>query len=104
MARNSTPLVSIVTPSLNQGRYIGETIMSVRHQTYPVIEHIIMDGGSTDSTIAVVQKYSTPGNIIWFSKRDAGQYDAVNKGWAEAHGDIFGWINADDIYMKDTVE
>ncbi len=102
--QKSNPLVSIVTPSLNQGRYIEETIASVVNQTYKNFEHIIMDGGSTDDTIDIVKKYAADGRIKWHSGKDTGQYDAVNKGFTNAKGSILGWINADDIYHECAVE
>lgn len=101
--QNKSPLVSIITPSLNQGKYIEETIISVLNQSYSRIEYIIMDGGSTDATPDIVAKYLKDPRLIWISEKDAGQYDAVNKGFARAHGDIIGWINADDIYTSDAV-
>ena len=74
-----TPLVTIVTPSYNQGRFIRATIESVLSQDHPAIEYIIMDGGSTDNTAAVVKDYS--GRVKWISERDRGQSDAINKGF-----------------------
>jgi glycosyltransferase involved in cell wall biosynthesis len=98
---NDHPLVSIVTPSFNKGPYIEETILSVRNQTYPYIEHIVIDGGSTDETLSILEKYS--GDITWISERDNGQSDAINKGWARAHGEIIAYLNADDTYTPDAV-
>lgn len=96
------PLVSIVTPSYNQGQYIRATIESVLHQTYDNIEYIVMDGGSTDETVEVLREYD--GRIKWVSEPDNGQADAVNKGIACAHGEIIGWLNSDDTYYPDAVE
>jgi len=98
------PLVSIITPSLNQGQYIEETIKSVLNQSYSNIEYIIIDGGSTDATADIVAKYRTDPRLRWVSEPDAGQYDAVNKGFLRAHGDIYGWINADDWYLPYTIQ
>jgi glycosyltransferase involved in cell wall biosynthesis len=98
------PLVSIITPSLNQGRYIEETILSVFNQTYDNIEYIIMDGGSTDNTFEIVSKYKKDPRLSFYSQKDEGQYDAVNKGFLMARGDILGWINTDDIYTERTLE
>lgn len=98
---NEHPLVSIVTPSFNKGPYIEETILSVRNQTYPRIEHIVIDGGSTDETLSILEKYS--GDIIWISERDNGQSDAINKGWRRSHGEIIAYLNADDTYPPDAV-
>ena len=73
------PLVSIVTPSFNQGEYIEETIQSILDQDYPNIEHIVIDGASTDGTVSVLKRYD--GTISWFSEPDRGQSDAINKGF-----------------------
>lgn len=98
---NDQPLVSIVTPSYNKGPYIEETLRSVRNQTYPRIEHIVIDGGSTDETLSILEKYS--GAITWISEPDRGQSDAINKGWRLAHGEIIAYLNADDTYPPDAV-
>jgi glycosyltransferase involved in cell wall biosynthesis len=98
----TNPLVSIVTPSYNKGRFIEETILSVKNQTYPHIEHIVMDGGSTDGTLDILKKYSN--NLIWISEPDKGQADAINKGWKMAKGEILAYLNADDTYMPWAVE
>jgi len=97
------PLVSIITPLLNQGRYIEETILSVLNQTYDNIEYLIMDGGSTDNTSEIVSKYARDQRIKWFSEADEGQYDAINKGFRKAKGSILAYINADDLYLPGTV-
>lgn len=91
----SPPRISIVTPSYNQGRYLGELIESVVAQRDPNFEHIVMDGGSTDETVAVLKR--SP-HVIWRSEKDAGQSDAVCKALAMATGEIVGWINSDDFY------
>ena len=96
------PLVSIVTPSLNQGRFIEETILSIRNQDYPNIEHIVVDGSSTDGTIDILKGYGD--RIKWVSEPDKGQTDAINKGWKMSHGKIITWLNADDIYMRSAVK
>jgi len=98
----STPLVSVVTPSYNSARFIEETILSVKNQTYPRIEHIVMDGSSTDETLDILRKYND--SITWISEPDEGQSDAINKGWKMAKGEILGWLNADDIYVPSAVE
>jgi glycosyltransferase involved in cell wall biosynthesis len=95
------PLVSIVTPSLNHGKFIEETIKSVRSQDCPYIEHIIIDGGSTDNTLEVLNAYGD--KIIWISEPDRGQADAVNKGLNMARGEILGWLNSDDTYVTGAI-
>ncbi|MHA1381698.1 MAG: glycosyltransferase family 2 protein [Candidatus Helarchaeota archaeon] len=94
--------VSIVTPSLNQGKYIEETIQSVLNQTYPNIEYIIVDGGSTDSTNKILQKYQNKFKLI--QGQDEGQTDAINIGMKASTGHLVGWINSDDVYEPECVE
>lgn len=96
------PLVSIITPSFNKGPYIEETILSVRNQTYKTIEHIVIDAGSTDETISILEKYNA--DLKWISEPDRGQSDAINKGWRMAKGAIIAYLNADDTYLPDAVE
>lgn len=91
------PLVTIVTPSFNQGAFIEETIRSVLLQGYPSLEYIIMDGGSTDGTLAILEKYA--GRLTWVSEKDRGQSDAIIKGFARAQGTYLAWINSDDYYL-----
>jgi len=93
------PLVSIVTPSYNQGRFIEDTILSVKNQDYPNIEHIVVDGGSTDNTLDILKKYEGTYNMRWISEPDEGQSDAINKGFRMAKGEIIGWLNSDDVYF-----
>jgi len=102
--KTNKPLVSIVTPSFNQGRFIEDTILSVKNQDYPNIEHIIVDGGSTDNTLDILKKYEGTYNMRWISEPDEGQSDAVNKGFRMAKGEIIGWLNSDDVYFtKDVI-
>jgi glycosyltransferase involved in cell wall biosynthesis len=96
------PLVSIITPSLNQGHFIEETIRSVLSQDYPHVEYIVIDGGSTDGTLEILRKYSN-NKVRWKSQPDLGQADAVNKGFSMAKGEILGWLNSDDTYMAGAV-
>src|ERR1700741_2339226 len=99
----SLPKISIITPSYNQGKYIEQTILSVIEQGYPDYELIIIDGGSTDDTIEVIKKYESK-IAYWISEKDNGQADAINKGLAKATGEIFNWINSDDILEKDALQ
>lgn len=92
-------LISIVTPSYNQGQYIEETILSVKNQDYPRVEHIIIDGGSTDNTLEILKKYEGSYSMSWISEVDEGQSNAINKGIARAKGEIIGWLNSDDVYL-----
>ena len=92
------PLVSIVTPSYQQEAYIEDTIRSVRKQEYDRIEHIVVDGGSTDGTVEILKEYEETYNLRWISEDDDGQSDAINKGFSMADGEIVGWINSDDFY------
>jgi len=95
------PKLSIVTPSYNQGRFLEETIQSVLNQNYPNLEYIIIDGGSTDETVDVIRRYEDRIDF-WVSEKDRGQVHAINKGIEKTTGDIFGFINSDDIYFPGT--
>jgi glycosyltransferase involved in cell wall biosynthesis len=89
--------ITVVTPSFNQGRFIEQTITSVLDQKYPNLEYIVMDGGSTDGTVAILRKYERHFHF-WTSAPDNGQADAINKGFARAGGEILAWLNSDDVY------
>lgn len=98
------PLVSIITPSFNQGKFIETAIKSVQRQTYRNIEHIVIDAGSTDETIDILRKYSGVEGFTWLSEPDDGMYDAVNKGLRMSRGDILAYLNCDDLYLPWSVE
>jgi GT2 family glycosyltransferase len=88
--------LTIVTPSYNQAPFIERTIASVLHQDYPSVEYIVMDGGSTDGTVEILERYSD--RVIWTSEKDGGQSDAINKGLRLATGDVVAFLNSDDTY------
>lgn len=93
----SDPIISIITPSYNQAAYIEQTIQSVLRQGDAQVEHIVVDGGSTDGTVEILKRYP---HLVWMSEKDRGQSDALNKGLAIARGTIVGWINSDDYYQQ----
>lgn len=95
------PLVTVITPSYNQGRFIRKTIESVLTQDYSNIEYIIVDGGSTDETLDILNEYK--GLLKYISEKDEGQSDAINKGFRMAKGEIVAWLNSDDVYEKNCI-
>jgi glycosyltransferase involved in cell wall biosynthesis len=97
----AAPLVSIVTPSFNSARYLAETIESVLSQDYPSIEYTVVDGGSTDETFQILERYS--GRLTVITGRDKGPSDAIHKALEQARGEIFTWLNADDTFLPGAV-
>jgi glycosyltransferase involved in cell wall biosynthesis len=92
------PRISIITPSYNQGQFLEETIRSVLLQSYPNLEYIVIDGGSSDGSAAIVKKYEN-WLAYWVSEKDSGQPQAINKGIARITGAVFNWINSDDLLL-----
>jgi glycosyltransferase involved in cell wall biosynthesis len=95
MILRKTPTISIVVPSLNQGQFIARTLESILTQDYAASQILVMDGGSTDDTISVLQNYAD--RIEWTSEPDNGQSNAINKGFRKCTGDIVCWLNSDDL-------
>jgi glycosyltransferase involved in cell wall biosynthesis len=95
-----TPLVSVVTPSYNQGKYIKATIDSVLGQDYPHVEYLVIDGGSTDETVEILRQYPDS-RLQWVSEPDNGQSSAINKGLQRATGGILTYLNSDDVFLPD---
>lgn len=97
------PKISIVTPSYNQGKYLEKTILSVINQNYPNLEYIIIDGGSTDSSLKIIKKYQKYLSY-WQSKKDGGQSDAINIGFKHTTGNIICWLNSDDVLLPNSLK
>lgn len=101
MKRN---LLSIVTVCFNSAQYIEDCILSIKNQSSSDYEHIIVDGGSTDETLNIIKRYEGTYNMRWISETDNGMYDAIVKGFSMANGNIYAWLNSDDMYQKDAVK
>ncbi len=95
------PKISIITPSYNQEQFLEQTMLSVLGQNYPNLEYIIIDGGSTDNSVEIIKRYENK-LAYWISEKDEGQASAINKGFERATGDIFCWLNSDDMFMPGT--
>jgi glycosyltransferase involved in cell wall biosynthesis len=102
-ADRAAPLVSIVTATFNRAPYLVRTIESIAAQTYPHIEHIVRDGGSSDGTIELLKGRSSAGRLRWTSQPDNGMYHAINAGLAESNGEILAYLNSDDLYFPWTI-
>ena len=96
------PRITVVTPSFNQGQFLERTIRSVLDQEYPNLEYFVMDGGSTDGSVEIIQRYADRIDF-WASQPDGGQAAAINAGWRRATGEILCWLNSDDYYLPGTL-
>jgi glycosyltransferase involved in cell wall biosynthesis len=95
------PSLSVITPSRNSAEFLEDALLSVVRQQGPRVEHIVMDGGSTDNTAEILNRFP---QVQWISEPDQGQSDAINKGFLRASGDLMGWLNADDYYLPGGLE
>lgn len=99
-----SPKITIVTPTYNSEKYIEKCIESIKKQSYKNYEHIIVDGNSNDRTVEILRKHENTYPMKWISEKDNGMYDAINKGFAMATGEVYAWINSDDFYFPWTLE
>lgn len=97
------PTISVITPSYNQGCFIEENLISLQRQKYPRLEHIVIDGGSTDETAEVIERHRAH-LAAYVSEKDDGQYDAINKGFDRASGEVLAWLNSDDLYLPGALQ
>jgi glycosyltransferase involved in cell wall biosynthesis len=93
------PLVTVVTPTLNRAAFLQRAIDTVVRQTYPAVEHIVIDGGSSDGSLAILEEAAARHGVRWLSEPDDGMYEAINKGMAMARGDVLAYLNTDDLYF-----
>lgn len=96
--------ISIITPTYNSEQYLESCIKSIMNQSHRDYEHIIVDGGSTDRTIEIINQFENKYPVKWISEKDNGMYDAIGKGFKMASGDILCWLNSDDFYMPWTLK
>lgn len=96
-------MISVITPSFNQAQFLGETLESVRSQAYPRVEHIVIDGGSTDRSVDVIREHESALSF-WVSEKDRGQSHAINKGFARATGEVLTWLNSDDTLLPGALQ
>lgn len=104
MTAEDGPTVSVVTPVYNGETYLLDAIESVHEQTYEAVEHIVVDGGSTDDTVHILDAHEDEYGYRWISEPDDGMYHAIEKGFSMASGEIYGWLNADDMFLPWTLE
>lgn len=99
---SSPPKISVITPSYNQAQFVEATLQSVLDQNYPNLEYIVIDGGSTDGSAEIIERYADQ-LTYWVSEKDSGQSQAINKGLRRATGDILCWLNSDDTFLPGTL-
>lgn len=99
----NTPKITVITPCFNHAAYLRDTLDSVLGQNYSNLEYIVMDGGSTDGSVEIIERYARH-LTYWTSQPDGGMYNAINQGMARASGDILAWLNADDYYLVGALE